>query len=74
MVGDASATGFGTTKWRHGKEKFGATHGAWDGSVRSRSSNFWEAYNLVLGIEKMVKDGELKPGTELIIFTDNSTS
>jgi hypothetical protein len=74
MGGDASGTGFGTTKWRHGKDKIGATHGAWDGSVRSWSSNFREAYNLVLGIEKSLEGGELKPGTELFVFTDNSTS
>jgi hypothetical protein len=30
MVGDASGTGFGSTKWRHGDEKFRATHRAWD--------------------------------------------
>jgi hypothetical protein len=28
MVGDASRTGFGTTKWRHGEDKISATHGA----------------------------------------------
>jgi hypothetical protein len=74
MVGGASGTGFGTTKWKHGSERIGATHGAWDESVRKKSSNFREAYNLVLGIEKMAKEGELKPGTELFVFTDNSTS
>jgi hypothetical protein len=74
MVGEASGTGFGTTTWKHGSEKIGATHGAWEESVRKKSSNFREAYNLVLGIEKMAKQGELKPGTELFVFTDNSTS
>jgi hypothetical protein len=29
---------------------------------------------LVLGIEKIAKEGELKPGAELFVFTDNSTS
>jgi hypothetical protein len=28
----------------------------------------------VLGIEKSLEEGELKPGTELFVFTDNSTS
>jgi hypothetical protein len=74
MVGDASGTGFGTTKWKHGSERIGVTHGAWDELVRKKSSNFREAYNLVLGIEKMAKEEKLKPGTELFVFTDNSTS
>jgi hypothetical protein len=42
--------------------------------VRKQSSNFREAYNLVLGIEKMFEDGQLTPGTELFVFTDNSAS
>jgi hypothetical protein len=74
MVGNASGSGFETTQWKHGDSEIGATHGAWDETFRAKSSNFREAYNLVLGIEKMVKDGKLKPGMELFIFTANSTS
>jgi hypothetical protein len=38
------------------------------------SSNFREALNLVMMIESQVENGELPPGTEVFVFTDNSTA
>jgi hypothetical protein len=38
------------------------------------SSNFKEAYNLVLLLEHQIKAGEVPVGSEVFIFTDNSTA
>ena len=74
MVGDASGTGFGGSTWEAGAEAIGAIFGGWDERVMRESSNFREALNLVLMIEMQVKAGELIPGTEVFVFTDNSTA
>ena len=69
MVGDASGTGFGGSTWEAGAVAIGATFGGWDNRV-----NFREALNLVLMVEAQTKSGELIPGTEVFVFTDNSTA
>lgn len=73
LVGDASGQGFGTSTWKSAS-KIQAEYGAWDIVVSNQSSNFREAYNFVLGLERMVTNGKLEEGTEIFIFTDNSTS
>ena len=75
MVGDASGTGFGGSIWRPGARSIDATFGAWETSVsETESSNFREALNLVMMIERQVASGELERGSELFVFTDNSTA
>jgi hypothetical protein len=71
MVGDASGSGFGTSSWSQNAEELTAQFGAWDVETSNESSNFREAYNLVLRVEQMVARGELMEGSELLVFTDN---
>ena len=73
MVGDASGTGFGGSTWKPGASS-DATFGAWDSIVSETvSSNFRKALNLVMMIERQVLTGEIERGSELFVFTDNST-
>jgi hypothetical protein len=58
MVGDASGSGFGTSTWIQNAEELTAQFGAWDVETSNESSNFREAYNLVLRAEQMVTRGE----------------
>jgi hypothetical protein len=74
MVGDASGSGFGTSTWTQNEEELTAQFGAWDVETSNESSNFREAYNLVLRVEQMVARGELVEGSELFVFTDNFVS
>jgi hypothetical protein len=74
MVGDASGSGYGVSVWQQDEEEMSARFGAWKQEITDRSSNFREAYNLVLRVERMVQTGEYKRGTELFIFTDNFVS
>jgi hypothetical protein len=74
LVGDASGSGFGTSTWVQDDDKITAQYGAWDDNVCNQSSNFWEAYNLVLRVEQMVARGELERGSEVFVFTDNFVS
>jgi hypothetical protein len=74
MVGDASGSGFGTSTWTQNAEELTAQFGAWDLETSRESSNFREAYNLVLRVEQMVEKGELQEGSELFVFTDNFVS
>jgi hypothetical protein len=71
LVGDALGSGFGTSTWVQNDDKITAQYGAWDDNVRNQSSNFREAYNLVLRVEQMVERGELERGSEVFVFTDN---
>jgi hypothetical protein len=48
-------------------------HGLWGRDTDSLSSNFWELCNLVESVEEAVHLGELQ-GSELFIFTDNTTA
>jgi len=74
IVGDASGTGFGGSTWKSGDLGIQATFGAWNAKVMRESSNFKEAYNLVLLLEHQIKEGEVPLGSEVFIFTDNSTA
>ena len=74
VVGDASGTGFGGSTWKSGDRGIKATVGAWDPKVMRESSNFKEAYNLVLLLEHQINAGEVVAGSEVFIFTDNSTA
>ena len=74
VVGDASGTGFGGSTWKSGDLGIRATVGAWDPKVMRESSNFKEAYNLVLLLEHQIQAGEVEVGSEVFIFTDNSTA
>jgi hypothetical protein len=75
MVGDdASRSGFGTSSWSQNSEELTVQFGAWDVETSKESSNFREAYNLVLRVEHMVARGELMEGLELFVFTDNFVS
>jgi hypothetical protein len=74
LVGDASGSGFGTSSWTQDEEEIVAQFGAWDLATSEESSNFREAYNLVLRVEQMVERGEVKEGAEIFVFTDNFVS
>jgi hypothetical protein len=74
LVGDASGSGFGTSTWTQDEGEIVAQFGAWDINTSNESTNFREAYNLVLWVEQMVKRGELKQGAEVFIFSDNFVS
>ena len=74
IVGDASGTGFGGSTWKSGDEGIQATFGGWNAKVMRESSNFKEAYNLVLLLEHQIKVGEVALGSEIFVFTDNSTA
>ncbi|KAL7570483.1 hypothetical protein ACA910_004265 [Epithemia clementina (nom. ined.)] len=73
MFGDASGTGFGTSFWIQGGHTVDAEHVTWTRDYSSKSSNFREFYNLVLRIEALMQEKKKKTGTELFVFTDNST-
>ncbi|KAL7581700.1 hypothetical protein ACA910_022243 [Epithemia clementina (nom. ined.)] len=74
MFGDASGSGFGTSLWLQGSTEIHAVHGVWTRAYGSRSSNFRELYNLVASLEELVSESVIPPGTEVLMFTDNSTS
>ena len=74
IVGDASGTGFGTTTWDDKSGKVRIQFGGWDDAFQLNSSNLREAYNHVLGLEDQIKSGVIKSGTEVFVFTDNSTT
>ncbi|KAL7571472.1 hypothetical protein ACA910_019224 [Epithemia clementina (nom. ined.)] len=74
MFGDASGADFGTSLWIQEAADIHAEHGIWTCTYSKRSSNFCELYNLVARVESMVNEEEIPRGTELFIFTDNSTA
>ena len=74
MFGDASGEGYGSSLWKYGGQIVNTIHGIWTRAYGARSSNFRELYNLVLRVEQLVQEGVLVQGTELFIFTDNSTA
>jgi hypothetical protein len=71
LVGDASGSGHGTSFLSTHEETISLSHGAWSEVASKRSSNFRELGNLVRRVEQLVKEGRIKRGTELFIFTDN---
>ena len=74
IFADASGEGFGSSLWLYGEASVETEHGLWTREYGSRSSNFRELYNLVLRLEGLVKDKKLPMGTEVFMFTDNSTA
>ena len=74
IFGDASGEGFGSSLWVYGSEDVETEHGLWTREYGARSSNFRELYNLILRLESLVACGRLKQGTEIFMFTDNSTA
>ena len=74
IFADASGEGFGSSLWIYGGSTVDTEHGLWTREYGSRSSNFRELYNLVLRLERLVQDGKLPEGTEVFMFTDNSTA
>ena len=74
LFGDASGEGFGSSLWIYGTSTIETEHGLWTRAYGSRSSNFWELYNLVLRLEALVDDGTIEYGSEVFMFTDNSTA
>jgi len=74
IVGDASGTGFGGSTWKAGDASITASFGAWDKRLMRESSNFKEAYNLVLLLEHQIRQGQIESGSEIFVFTDNSTA
>jgi hypothetical protein len=69
--GDASGGGFGSS-WQS-KKGIAYRFGTWGQDMDEESSNLRELRNLVETLEEMGKGGELK-GSEIFLFTDNSTS
>ena len=74
IFGDASGEGFGSSLWLYGSTTVETEHGLWTRQYGGRSSNYRELYNLVLRLETMVKDGTIPKGSEVFMFTDNSTA
>ena len=75
MVGDASGVGPGSSCWIQGDDFIEASYGAWKDEVtRTKSSNFRETANLVRQVRRKVKNGSIERGSEVFVFTDNSTA
>jgi hypothetical protein len=74
LWGDASGAGFFSSLWIEGEGEIYLVYGTWDEEVTNQSSNFREAYNLVLRVEQMVRDGRITRGAELWLFRDNMVS
>jgi hypothetical protein len=68
---DASGTGFGRSMGNQSGTQY--THGVWTDDEAAHTSNYRELSNLVLTLEEGVASHQLK-GTEIWIFTDNSTA
>ena len=67
--GDASGSGFGTALVMKGRGILYES-GMWTQEYAEESSNFREAENLVIRLEKVVREGEMR-GREVFLFTDN---
>jgi hypothetical protein len=76
LVGDAVGVGFGSTNWTQHNNFFVADYGTWDDGVTTddKSSNFREAGNLIIRTKALIREGKLKKGSELLVFTDNSVA
>ena len=73
VVGDASGAGFGSSSYNTRSKGVNAEYGTWIPTVTNeRSSNFREAANLVCRIKRMLRNQDLKRGSEVFVFTDNS--
>ena len=74
LWGDASGEGFGNCLWIEGESTIDLAYGTWEDAVTEQSSNFREAYNLILALERLAKGGKIQKGTEVWIFTDNAVA
>lgn len=75
VVGDASGHGLGTSAWSPGTDNLCVEHGVWSARIRnSASSNFKEARNLVQRVQSLLANGTTPRGSELWVFTDNTTA
>lgn len=74
LWGDASGAGFGNCLWVEGSNTIELAYGTWESQITENSSNFREAYNLILALERLVGEGRIERGTEVWIFTDNSVA
>ena len=74
IYGDASGTGFGLSLWVPGSTVISVEYGTWTREYSAKSSNHREMYNFVRKLMQMLRDGALRPGTELFIFTDNQVT
>ena len=73
VVGDASGAGFGSSSFNAKTKEVKAEYGTWTEPVTNeKSSNFREAANLVRRIKRMLKNQDIKRGSEVFVFTDNS--
>jgi hypothetical protein len=70
LMGDASGKGFGSALWND--EGILWESGHYETSFQAESSNFREAHNLVIRLEKLEEQGVLN-GQEGFVITDNST-
>ena len=74
VVRDASCLGFGSVSWSRKERKICAMVGVWNDKTRDNSSsNFQEAANLVRRLKIMLEEERLEQGSEVFVFTDNST-
>jgi hypothetical protein len=81
--GDASGPGFGATFQVNGQSGFGATfqvngqilfeYGQWMTEGSEQLSNWQELNNLVLALERLLRENKMR-GSEIFIFTDNGTT
>jgi hypothetical protein len=72
--GDASGAGFGVSAWFDEDPELDVEYGLWTDETSNQSSNFRELLNLVLYIERLIKEGRITEATELFLFTDNFVS
>ena len=69
--GDASGCGFGSSWTVRGKTRYRI--GLWGSDNKDKSSNYRELKNLLETLQKLDEEGDLN-GSEIYLFTDNSTS
>jgi hypothetical protein len=69
--GDASGRGFGATFQVNGQILF--EYRQWMTADSENSSNWRELNNLVLALERLLKENKLR-GSEIFVFTDNATA
>jgi hypothetical protein len=69
--GDASGRGFGATFQVNGQILF--EYGQWTTEDAENSSNWRELNNLVLALERLLKENKLR-GSEIFVFTYNATA
>ena len=72
---DASGTGFGSSSWKSKSREVKAEYGSWIDTITNQaSSNFRESAYLVRRLKDEIESGNLEKGSEVWVFTDNSTA